>query len=210
MPSALTGDIYDNENNSAKDYIIRCSKSFGSLIHMRDMGLGLDAPPQLYQLNLTSCDRDIAEAKKKIEYYQNMSVEDVEQQIEEDYKYMKKRQETYNDEDVEVIARYDKVLKEVQAWEVPESLTRLKEYAANHILEEMNHLIKGVKRRQEEKDAAEIPGQMIHHEVWRNERIEWAKDDLKRAEEYKERVIKSVEEKNAWITDLLNALESVK
>ncbi|AQN32495.1 hypothetical protein BCP12_077 [Bacillus phage BCP12] len=51
---------------------------------------------------------------------------------------------------------------------------------------------------------------MIHHEVWRSERIEWAEDELRRAEESKERAIKAVEEKNAWITDLLNALESVK
>lgn len=208
MPSALTGEIYDNENNSAKDYIIRCSKSFGALMHM--YGLDLNDPPQMYHIDLISYDRDIKEAHKKIEYYENMSVEDVEQQIEEDYKYMKKRQETYNDEDVQVLERYEEVLKEVQAWEVPETLSNLKEYAISHLLDEIDSLIKGVKSRQEQKDAAEIPGQMIHHEVWRTERIEWARADLKRAEEHKERVIKSVEEKNAWITDLLNALESVK
>ncbi|ALA13213.1 hypothetical protein TSARBOMBA_180 [Bacillus phage TsarBomba] len=209
MPSALTGEIYDNENNSARDYLIRCSKSFGALIHMRDLGLDFNAPPRLYHLDLTSYDRDIEEAKKKIEYYKNMSVEDVEQQIEDDYTYMKQRQETYNEEDVEIIERYDKVLKEVQAWEVPESLTNLKEYAVNHLLEQIQYQ-SGVLNRRNERKEEEVPGQMIHHEVWRSERVEWAQDELKRAEESKERAIKAVEEKNAWITDLLNALESVK
>ncbi len=209
MSSALTGDIYANEDNSAKSYIIRCSKSFGALNHMRHLGLGLNTPPQLYQLDVASYDRDIEEAKKKIAYYQNMSVEDVEQQIEEDYKYMKERQETYNDEDVEVIARYNEVLKEVQAWEVPESLATLKEYAVNHLEAEILYQSRLLNQRNERKEE-EVPGQMIHHEVWRSERIEWAEDELKRAEESKERAIKAVEEKNAWITDLLNALERVK
>lgn len=209
MPSALTYDIYENENNSAKDYLIRCSKSFGALMHMRDLDLGLDAPPRLYHLDLTSYDRDIEEAKKKIEYYKNMSIEDVEQQIEQDYQYMQQRKETYNEEDIKIVERYDKVLKEVQAWEVPESLSSLKEYAVNHLLEQINYQT-GVLSRRNERKEEEVPGQMIHHEVWRSERIEWAEDELKRAEESKERAIKKVEEKNAWITDLLNALESVK
>ncbi|ALA07706.1 hypothetical protein PBC6_113 [Bacillus phage PBC6] len=209
MPSALTGEIYDNENNSAKSYIIRCSKSFGALNHMRHLGLGLNAPPQLYQLDVASYDRDIEEAKKKIEYYKNMSIEDVEQQIEDDYEYMKKRQETYNDGDIQIIARYNKVLKEVQAWEAPESLSDLKAYAVYHLEAEIKYQSGLFKQRNERKDE-EIPGQMIHHEVWRSERIEWAEDELRRAERSKERAIKAVEEKNAWITDLLNALESVK
>jgi len=207
MPSALTGDIYDNENNSAKDYIIRCSKTFGALLHMRDFDL--DAPPKLFPLDLTSHDKDIAEAKTKIDYYTNMSVEEVEQQIEQDYLYKQQCKMVYDQGDTEILTRYEKVLEQVKAWEVPESLDNLKEYATNHLVDQINHLLGGINRRNE-REAEEVPGQMIHHEVWRSERIEWAEEDLKRAEEHKERARKAIEEKNAWITDLLTSLESVK
>ncbi|UGO49261.1 hypothetical protein EMILIAHAH_175 [Bacillus phage vB_BanH_Emiliahah] len=209
--SALTGFIEDGSNLSAKDYILRCAKYRGALIHMRDEPI--DAPIRLKVLDLASYDKSIEDAKKRIEYYTNMSIEEVEQQIEQDYQYALQRKELAKQEEVnsELLKRYEAILAQVKSWEAPESHANLKESAVDilktRIEDEKASITRQVKYIEE---LSKELSQMIHHEVWRNERITWAERDLKLYEENKENAIKAVEEGNKWITDLLNSLEDVK
>lgn len=209
--SALTGFIEDGSNLSAKDYILRCSKYYGALVHMRDEPI--DAPIRLQVIDLASYDRDIEEAKKRIKYYTDMSIEEVEQQIEQDFQYALQRKENLEKEEVnsEILKRYQAVLEQVKKWESPESHAKFKEHAIEilntRIEDEKQSITRQVKHIEE---LSKELNQMIHHEVWRNERITWAERDLKHYEERKAAATEAVERGNKWITDLLSSLESVK
>lgn len=194
MPNGITAPISEGKDITAAEFILRCAKQFGGLSHMREDSL--DAPIVPRETSTKRYDENIARVQKELDYYNSISIDTVEELVEESYKDEVALYNKRVAEKTELRARYQALIDKVIAWEIPsEEHTKLKEFALNQLVESIDWDCK----------VYEEPKKMSAQE-WLDTHIESRQRNLNFWKKQREDDIKSVEGANKWAADLVNSL----
>lgn len=199
MPTGLTSKIYEGKDIAFKEFAILCARSFGALIHQRDEPL--DAPirkrePDTYYLE------ELEKAKKDLDdFLANPPTEEfLAKEWEEKVEKMKKDDAETNKKHQELKARYEAMLKQVQAWNPP---TIEHKNLKNFMIKQLNESI---------LFDCYVSNQVEHFVT----KEQYIKDSLssmhleKQVEYYQkqwDKQIESCNNANKWIEELVNSLE---
>jgi polyhydroxyalkanoate synthesis regulator phasin len=198
MPSGYTSPIYEGKNISAKEYILRCARAFGATIMMRDEPLDAEIPvfePDTYHLE------QVEELKKELQKYKEMTLEEAQKILDEEYGATVKRIKTTIEKKNELKQRYMKILNEVKTWTPPTSEhIRLKEFAIEQLEQSIDWDCDTSYLQIPEK---ETPEEWLKRKI---SKIEW--DIAYHTKKWVEEVQRT-KERNEWIKQLKDSLESL-
>ena len=200
MPTGLTALIADGDT-SAKNFILRCARGFGALSFMRDEPLSAPIPETIpEETYYKECyEREC----KRLEELKAMTSEDIHRETQKWYEDVKTRFEKTIEHDLAENAKYDAMIKKVEAWDcsINPDLQPLKNYAldqlrisktdpewAKHHLEEI------------------VP---LSDEAWYRYEMESCLRDISH---FKEKIEKDKQWRadcNRWLSDLRKSLEGI-
>lgn len=196
MPTSYTDEIYRGKEVSGEDFILRCARQFGGLMHMRDEPL--DTPITYREPDLSYYDKRIKEATEQARKYHRVSREEVEKEIDKTHKEMVETYHRRVRENAELESRYRIVLSEVQTWNPPTpEHEELKEFAIKQLEDSIEfdcsarHLVAPKK-----PDVDEYIAEMI----------ESAEESREYYVKEKKEEIERVNAANKWIDELLISL----
>lgn len=195
MPTGYTSDIYNGKEVSGKEFILKCARSFGALVTMRDDPMDKEITkfePRTYHL-----DR-LKEEQVKLEKYKNMTIDEVQKEIDDSYEKEVKRYYEQLDKYNRLKERYEKTLKEVEGWTPPtDEHVNLKNFAIEQLKEsvrfdcDFNHLRYPIKECATE---------------WLDLRIISTEDNIKYHRNKFEEEVKVTNERNEWVNQLKGSL----
>ena len=107
MPTGYTSKIYDGEQVTGKEFLMTCARAFGALIEMRDESLNAKIPEEL-EVN-TYHKKELENAKQKLKSIKNMSIEEVQKLVDEDYQKTIKENKRYYDEQLANLTDEEKI-----------------------------------------------------------------------------------------------------
>lgn len=201
MPTGYTYHIENGEVKTGKDFLVMCAREFGACITMRDKGF--DEPiPEKFEPNdyyAKALDR----AFEKLDKYKNMTLDEAKALIDEEYE---KRQEECRSKIIEERNKkkmYTKIKKEIDEWEPPtDGHLGLKKFALDQIKISSEHDYISCYEDELNKPKTS-PEDYIKHG------LSAAIDDLAYAKKHMEEEKERVDERNAWIKDLRDSLQSM-
>jgi hypothetical protein len=190
--------IFDNGSPTFAEFVWRCARAFGALIHMRDCDW--NAPLQMSgeeeRGGYSYYKEGLARAKKDLQRYEKMTLAQAQDILDREYR---ERQREVKETIVKKRAlklRVDSMLVQVQAWTVPTpEHNGLKEFMVEQLEAVIKHdcdLSYSERTLAEPKTTAK---------EWLKNHIEWEKQDVKR---YTEEVNKEggAPKANDWIRAL--------
>jgi hypothetical protein len=199
MASAITSGIKTGEIDSVKEYLERCAKMCGPLIHMRDDKL--TAPIRKRSVSPYTKGR-ILQAEERLAEAKAMTLEEATRAVEKDYQYDLERRRDNKEEAEKLRKTYEDMLEKVKAWEIPtEDHKHVKEMAIDHLEMSIDFDCNWVERFDPPKK--EDPQKYI------DDRIKWAEDSLRRAKEDLAEEEDRVQWANDWIERLQLSLEDL-
>jgi hypothetical protein len=194
MPSGITAPIAEGKDITAAEFLIRCAKQFGGLMHMQDEPLSAPIVPR--EANLDHYDKSIARLEKDLAKYQAMSLEEAEAAVEEDYQEDLARHNQITADKNATRARYEAVLAKVRTWVPPTpEHDNLKEFAVKQLVESIDWDCK----------VYEGPTKLSAQEYLTG-RIEGLQGSLNFYKKQRADEIKRVEEANKWVTTLVESV----
>lgn len=193
MPTGYTHKIKDGQ--SFEDFVWGCARAFGALVTMRDEPL--DAPiPDKFTVDSYEVEH-LAAAKAKLAKLESYKIGDWEGENEADYqKRLAAYQELSDKRNAEDVA-YRAMLARVSAWQPPTSEhVGLKDFMDQQIRDSI---------RFDCGYSPDIPEPMTVEE-YRDKTLEYARKEVKRAEEYLNEEIDRVNTRNEWLQKLRESL----
>jgi hypothetical protein len=195
MPTGYTSPIYEGQEMSGEEFILRCARAFGATIMMRDEPLDKPIPefePSDYHI------KQLNRAKSNMEKYKAMTFDELSKEVEEVYKAnVDNYNKTLNDKH-ELFIRLNNTLREVEAWNPPtEEHKELKSYAIDQLKQTIEYDC-STKYLSEPVKLDPIE--------WFNEKIERCKKDIEyHTKEWNEEV-KRTNNRNKWVKQLRDSL----
>lgn len=200
MPSGITAPIANGEMTSGKEFLLRCSRQFGALVHMRDDSL--DDEIKLQEVSTGYHDNSIAQAREALHALKNLTLAEAAVAIEQEYQSELKRHKERLDSKAELKNRYIEMMEKIQDWEPPTpEHENLKEFA-------MRQLNEGIDWDCDTKYEQE-PVRMDPQD-WIDRQIERYEHDIKWNKEQKEKEIERVKENNEWVLTLVDSLKELQ
>lgn len=136
MPTGYTAPVMDGEITEVKDFARTCARAFGAFIHQRDERG--DAPPRMPELDDSFYVKRLAEAKAELARWQGLSEE---AKYAEWSEYVREQTVSLHKsmaKSAEKRARYENMLVQVHAIDVPAQLQNFK----NFMVEQLEESIK--------------------------------------------------------------------
>jgi len=194
MPTGYTAIIEDDPDVTLRQYILRCARAMGPLIHMRDDSLDADLRmPEVHDYH----EKALRDAENEYERLSHMTEEEADDaaQAEYDQRY---REAADSNSDVDTLRRrYMAMREQVGAWEPP-SLEHLP--LKSFMLEQID-LCKSDYSREYTLSA-----ERKTRTQWLDEAKARVVDAMARHREAHEKEVKRVEERRKWIEQLLESL----
>jgi len=199
MPTGYTSEIYNGQEVSGKEFLMKCARAFGACVEMRDAGMDALIPEEFKPSTYHA--EEIEKVRIKLIEYQNMTNEEIKQAIEYEYnskiKYNKEKIEEYK----QMKNRYLKTLQEIEIWTPPTpDHIGLKKFAIEQIKKSIEF---DCNYSYYEKEEIKKP----ISEEWINNKINKCEEDIKYHTKKNEEEIKRIEERNKWIKDLRESLK---
>lgn len=199
MPTGYTNQIQDGKINNGNEFLILCARAFGATIEMRDESLSTpiyEFKPDDYHLNA------MKDSIKKLEKYKSMKIEEVQNEIDENYKEKiietNKNIEKHNF----LKEKYNKILNEIEEWNPPTNEhINLKKFAIEQIKKSIEFDCDTEYYEDILKSKKEKPQQ------WLLNKIEQAIKDIAYHQERYAEEVKRVNKRNKWVNDLRNSLK---
>jgi hypothetical protein len=196
MPSGYTYRIEEDPDFSFEDFAWCCAKAF--LIEMKEAPADARVPEQVklspaYQVRINM-------AKEEILRLETLSDEAIAREVWDAFLRTAGEREKADAKQRQFVARYDAMRAKVEAWQHPEQLQGLYEFMVRQI-EDSTRYMRGDRAKPEAPDVT--PEGVA---AWRAQHIQWAKQDLTRAEEEYARAVEGVRQKNEWLTALREAV----
>ena len=203
MPTGYTYKIENGEINTGAEFLKLCTRAFGVAADMRDESLSVPTPsyfapdPHYYEA--------YQKALKHRDEYRNMTFDDMKKQLIQ--QYVKNRDEAFSflDKYLREDERYEKILKEIEAWNPPTSAhEKLKEFAINQIKMSMNTSVIRFY-----KDVIQKPLDISNEAVCTalQELVDQGEKDCKRTWDRWQASIQDAKERTEWMQQLLESLE---
>lgn len=198
MPTGYTSKIYNGEQQSGKEFIMTCARAFGALIEMRDEPNDAIIPEEFQPSEYHK--KELEKAKIELEKYKNMTIEQIQQKVNESYQEIIEQNKKYYNEGLELKNRYEKVLREVERWELPSSEHQnLKDFAMDQLNESIRFDCGHIKKYVEEVKK-ETPEEYIQKQI---DSCLWS---INYHQENWDKEIKKTNERNLWIKQLRDSL----
>lgn len=205
MPTGYTADVQDGKVTSLKEFALKCARSRGALVHMKDepfdRSIYLDKVSD-YHL------KELEKAKKEFAKYKKMSLEDVENIWRAKSRKAHKEDIKRSTIVLEEKARYLAMLEKVKAWTPP---TPAHKDLKNFMIEQLKESIefdcsRDYYTEDEFIEAKEtLPKEDL--EEYKQEMIASAQDDIGRHQKEYDAEVKRVNDRNTWITQLINSFK---
>lgn len=132
MPSGYTADIYEGKDVTVRDFLIKCSRSFGANIRMRDDSF--DAEIVDYVPNTQHLEKSLQYAKDNLAKLKSLSREEIEALTIEKYNDALTSHSEIIAKKSALSARYESIIKQVKKWTPPtDEHVKLKEFAIEQL-----------------------------------------------------------------------------
>ena len=195
---SLEDFVIENENITAKDYILKCARGFGALEHMK--GESLDAEIRLHTVSNFNKNQ-IKKMQDALDVFNSKSAEEL---YEEYQKEMKDAQKIYDEKLAKYQAEKDKLIKlskEVKKWKSPShDHDRLREIA----IKRLDKLIEDSTLR---LALAKTENWNLSFEQWKEVLVSELTKHMQRYSIAYRKEKDSVEKQNKWIITLLDSFE---
>lgn len=202
MPSGYTASIYEGENPTFSEFIMRCARGMGALITMRDEAP--DAPiPDEFKPHTSYHDEAIAKARTTIEKLTSMDDASADEAAAEEYAQgmaeWNKRQEKSRD----LARRYRAMLAEVEAWQPPTpDHEGLKKFMREQLQESLRFDC------QDDEFAQQWKPKRRSGPVWRDEKAAQAHRDIAYHSEERAKEVERTQARTDWVKALRESLPS--
>lgn len=201
MANSLTGAIAEGTDHSLANYLLRCSKSFGYVSHMRDDAS--HSPLRMRESNVAFYQKRLKESKQELEKMKQTSLEEVSKEIQEIQDNFKRHQKELNQRKNEIKVRYEEMISKIKTWTPPSAAhEKLKNYAISQLEQNMKfdcHISK-----YEESESPVTP------EEFKSNRIDFLQRQIIQYTSDIEEEKKFVNEANQWISQLKESLEKIQ
>lgn len=204
MPTGYTAPVKDGEITSLTDFALTCARAFGAMVLLRDSDQSLEATRKFiedgsYAENSSYNEDRLAQCRARLAELQAMSDEDVLAAAQKAHDAVVAGNAAYEEKRLVELARYEAMLERVEAWEPPtEDHVSFKEFMLSQLRESIEFDCRPL--------SMPVPVVSL---AWRDEQIERATKDIT----YHEDQIQKERERNAgrvaWVTALLDSLETV-
>jgi len=195
MGTCFTEGIKDNI--SFEDFAMDCTRAF--IYAYRDL------PGNCKLLEKIEPDIDyyvgkLKETEKNIEYYTNISDDDLQKEIDERYNRKKKTNTEYNIKQKENQIKFKNMLKKVKEWQPPtEKHINLKKFMIEQIEKSFEYL-------DDLNEDLEKENRSIDIIEYRKEKLDNLKDDLQDSKDEIQKELDYVESTNLWLKQLKESL----
>lgn len=196
MPTGYTSDVVDGKVTTFPDFAWQCARAFGALVNMRDEPSNAAIPQSfepspfyLEQLHL---------ARNTLARLQRMTHEDIHQAAAKAREEQIKSRVDYKAEKILTAARYDAMIKKVEAWGPP---------SPDH--EEMKRFMLQQLRDGKDFDCGhfrETPLPPFDPEKWWTEELDQARQSVERYAVEWEKEQSRVQGRNEWLRKLRESL----
>lgn len=197
MASGLTAPIYDGSDMSFENYVWRTARHFGLMVRMRD---DMTAPiPEKFEPQTPFYDKQLARARARLPLVEAMTDEEAQAEADKEYKEIIAIYDRIDAERKEVEARYETMLKRVNAWEPPtENHTALRDLMLEQLIASIEFDTKPTSRMEVEH---------ITGPEWRERTVRKLKSEIVSSEEQIAQENERVESFNTWLAQLRESLE---
>ena len=196
MPTGYTSKIYDDKDQSPRDFILTCARAFGATITQRDDDL--NEPPKLREHDNHDAEMAAKYSAELAEVRAWTTDELSAAAAADNGKALTAWRESKLKSDA-LRVRYLAMLSEVDRWTAPtDDHMGLKEFMVNQLRESI----------QFDCDSRPAPTGVTGYE-YRAQRIEFLTRMAASYEKYAREEIERVDGANAWITALYDSLKSV-
>lgn len=200
MPTGYTAGVQSGEIVTLEQYAMTCARAFGALVSMRDQPLDSTIPEKLYPN--PSYERLLNEAIKEEEIFLNSSEEELRKMyLAEHEEAMLTWKTRLNNSNLHS-QRYNQMLEKVVNWEVPESLSRLKDFMEEQLNSGKNFDCVDITKYDPKPIKKGFP-------VWKYQKQLQLRKSVDRCKKEYHDEIKRVEERNKWLADLRQSLKDV-
>lgn len=117
MPTGYTAKLHDGEQQTFREFALACARNFGALISMRDAPPDAEIPDRFEPSTYYA--KALEEAKARYAELSNMTAEQADEAAAADHAKAHAAWEASKAKGVEVVARYQAMRAEVEAWEPP-------------------------------------------------------------------------------------------
>jgi len=197
--------IFENRNVTFEEFVWRCARAFGALVHMRDMDWNVPVvlPQQSSRGKINESYRQecLKDSQALLQKYQNMSLAQAQTLLDQEYqRRLQEAKEGIAKKKV-LRERFEKVYVKVQSWQPPSSKhNELKQF----MLEQLEYGIKHDCDDSYWQNSLSRPKPTVQE--WLNQNIAWAQQDVeyhtKKANEEEDDGDSAVE----WILALKNSV----
>lgn len=194
MPTGYTCKVQDGSVIEVKDYILDCARQFGALVHMRDDNGVKIRHREVSDYHL----KGLNDAHKRLEEIKNMTDEEVQKKLDESYVNSIESKERMIKGKQESEKKYLAMLDKVNNWNTPtKEHENLKEFAIKQLQESIKW----------DCDCQYLDQEIKKETVseYRNSMIKYCLNDIEYHSNGYSKELKSVEEANKWIDDLVDS-----
>lgn len=198
MPTGYTSKLYEGEPQTFPEFALSCARAFGALITMRDDAM--DAPiPDEFQPSSYHQER-LAEAEARLVELERLDIRECAARSLAEYEQAQKARDDSAQKKAELKARYEAMLRDVQAWRppTPEHI-EMKKFMAQQLTESIDF------------DCSMDFWPEVEHlspEVWRERKIGKARDDIAYHGQHHREEVERAESRTAWVQALRASLAS--
>lgn len=194
MPTGYTDTIYRGEPQTFSEFAMECARNFGALLSLRDSP-DAEVPEEFQPSDYHA--RSLTEAQKHLDEIQALSVDECAQRAADDRAAVELRIEEMERQAVELRARYEAMLDEVEIWEPPtEEHRNLKSFMRDQLEQSIRFDCGTWRPNLPTLDPGE----------WRDEQIARALKDIAYHSEQYAADVKRARERTAWVKALRESL----
>lgn len=196
----ILGPIKEGKEMTGAEFILRCGRMFGPMIHMRDENL--DAPVRHRVADISYHQEQLNQANERVEKWSKMTLEEISAILEEDYQEAVERVKKRMDEKADLKNKYIDLMEKVEKWDPPtDEHKELKLYAIKQINQAVDWDCSTTYDRVPEKP------QPLDYQA---ELVKSAKEDVKY---YLEKIVEELDRvkwANKWIENLQESLKGME
>lgn len=204
MPTGYTAYIEDGDITTGKDFLKLCTRAFGIAIDQKEDPLSVPTKTKFEPNNYYKERYD--KALSALEQAQKITFDEAKSQMWLAYEKRISNYRKFADKEISMNKRYEKVRKEVKAWNPPtEEHTGLKNFALDQIdmcVTKQKYIDEYIAKSNELFDGSD---EAVHKYMLDN--IEMCQEEVDRAYKSWQEELERVESKNKWMQQFLDSFK---
>lgn len=206
--TGYTSFIDDGKITNGKEFLTLCLREFGILYYLRDEPLDVEIPHSLeYD---SSMEKAVEKSENELKSMQNTNIEklatDILYRYQEEIDRAKRMLESFSSK----LNRANKILREIQAWEIPsEDFSNIKSFALDQVQAYISSLEYSIDYY--EKAANKEPPTLTVEALLekKEELIKFMENTVKRDKENLTAYKRTFEKNNKFLNDFFNSIENL-